>query len=107
MKLKKGDKVKIIKGKDAGKTDTISPTCPKNNTIIIEGLNTYKKNRKPRKEGEKGQIVVLSRPFCSSKAMLICPKCGKPTRIGFIIETDKNNKKVKIRICHKCKAKLN
>jgi len=107
MKLKKGDKVKIIKGKDVGKIGIINRTFPKNNTILIEGFNTYKKNKRPKKEGEKGQVVVLSRPFCSSKAILICPKCGKPTRIGFVIEIDKNNKKIKTRICKKCKAKLN
>jgi large subunit ribosomal protein L24 len=106
MKLKKGDKIKMIRGKDLGKTGIITRTFPKDDTILVDDMNTYKKNRKPKKQGEKGQIVVLSRPFVCSKAMLICPKCGKPTRVGFIIEINKDGKKVKTRTCKKCNAKI-
>jgi len=106
MKLKKGDKIKMIRGKDIGKTGVITHTFPKKETILVDGMNTYKKSKKPKKEGEKGQVVVLSRPFPPSKAMLICPKCGKATRVGCIIETNKEGKKVKTRICKKCNAKI-
>jgi len=106
MKLKKGDKIKMIRGKDNGKTGVIARIFPKKETILVDGLNTYKKNKKPKKEGEKGQVVVLSRPFAPSKAMLVCPKCGKATRVGYVIETNKDGKKVKTRICKKCNAKI-
>ncbi len=106
MKIKKGDKVKVIKGKDRGKTGIVSRSFPKENKVLIEGINTYKKHRKPRKEGEKGEILVLSKAIAASNVMLLCPKCGKPTRVGFIIEKNKNNKEIKQRVCKKCQAKI-
>ncbi len=106
MKIKKGDKVKVIKGKDRGKTGIVSRSFPKENKVLIEGINTYKKHRKPRKEGEKGEILVLSKAIAASNVMLLCPKCGKPTRVGFIIEKNKSNKEIKQRVCKKCQAKI-
>ncbi len=106
MKLKKGDKIKMIRGKDNGKTGVITRTFPKDGTVLVDGLNTYKKNRKPKKQGEKGQVVILSRPFAVSKAMLLCPKCGKATRVGFSIELGKDGKKDKKRVCKKCNSKI-
>jgi len=99
MKIKKGDLVYIIKGKDRGKSDKITVAYPKNNTIIIQGLNQYKKTIKPKKEGEKGQIILVSRPISSNNVQLICPKCNRRTRIQRKI--DGKNKK---RYCKKCQS---
>ena len=82
MKLKKGDNVKIMSGKDRGKTGMILKAFPEDDRIMIDGLNVFKKRSKPRKQGEKGQIVAVSRPLAASKVMIICPNCKSPTRIG-------------------------
>ena len=101
MKLHKGDTVKIIKGKDSGKTGKIIRVLRDKDKIVVEGLNIFKKHARPKKQGEKGEVVRVSRPLHASNAMIICGSCKKPTRIGVKIE-EKN----KFRICKKCKAKL-
>lgn len=101
MKLKKGDTVLIMTGKDRGKKAKILKAYPKDGKILVEGINMVKKHQKPRKQGEKGQIVVMPRPINASNAKLICPKCGKPSRIGFNV-----NQKGKVRICKKCQQEI-
>lgn len=102
MKVKKGDSVLIIAGKDKGRTGKIIKALPKELKILVEGMNIKKKHVKPKREGEKGQIVSISAPVDLSNVKLVCPKCGKATRIGYTIE--KNDKeKIKNRICKKCK----
>lgn len=101
MKIKKGDTVKIITGKDAGKTGKVIKAFPRRNKIIIEGLNLYKKHRRPRREGEQGEIIKIARPIDVSNAMIVCSSCKKTTRVGFKQEGDK-----KMRVCKKCNAIL-
>ncbi len=101
FKIKKDDKVKIITGKDRGKTGVIEVVLTKEKKVKIEGINVVKKHLKPKKNGEKGQLTSISLPIDISKVQLICPKCGKPTRVGKIMDGDK-----KFRICKKCKAKF-
>ena len=98
MELKKGDTVQIMVGKDRGKKGKILRVSPKNEQIIIEGLNLKIKNVRAKRAGEKGQRVQYNAPFNASNAQLLCPKCTKPTRIGQKIVKDH-----KIRICRKCK----
>jgi len=104
MKIKKGDKVKIIAGKGRGREGVIDRVLSKKNAVFILGLNIFKKTVKPKKEGESGGIVEVARPLNVAKVMLICPKCHKPTRIGY--QLDKINKLNKIRICKKCKEAI-
>ena len=80
MKLKKGDKVIIITGKDAGKTGVIARAYPSENRILVEGMNIKKKHQKAKRSGQKGQIVEMPMPFHASNAMLIDSKTGKGTR---------------------------
>ncbi|MBI4086312.1 MAG: 50S ribosomal protein L24 [Candidatus Liptonbacteria bacterium] len=101
MKLKKGDQVKIIAGKDRGKIATVTRAFPKENKIAAEGVNLYKKRVKPRKAGQKGEIVIVARPLPSSNAMIICPNCKIPSRVGYRFESA-----LKIRFCKKCKARI-
>jgi large subunit ribosomal protein L24 len=101
MKLKKGDNVKVLAGKDCGKTGVVLKAFPEDDRIMIDGLNVFKKRSKPRKQGEKGQIVAVSRPLAASKVMIICPNCKSPTRIGGRMEGSR-----KVRYCKKCKATL-
>lgn len=105
MKIKKGDIILIISGKDRGKTGKVLDCFPGEGMIRVEGINLRKKHMKPKKEGEKGQIVELSLPIPASKAKIICTRCQKPARIGYIFKEDplsssKVNKKY--RICKKC-----
>jgi large subunit ribosomal protein L24 len=101
MKLKKGDNVKVLAGKDRGRTGVVLKAFPEDDRIQIDGLNVFKKRSKPRKQGEKGQVVAVSRPLAASKVMIICPNCKSPTRIGGRIEGSR-----KVRYCKKCKATL-
>jgi large subunit ribosomal protein L24 len=101
MKLKKGDNVKIVSGKDRGKTGTVLRAMPESEKIVIEGLNVFKKRSRPHRQGEKGQTVLVPRAMPASKVMLICPTCKEPTRIGGRMEGAR-----KVRYCKKCKATL-
>jgi len=99
MKIKTGDKVKIIAGKDKGKTGKVLQVFPIKKLISIEGRNLLIKHLRPQREGEKGQRVEFPAPMQASNTMLICPQCGKETRVEYKIL--KNKKKE--RICKKCK----
>jgi large subunit ribosomal protein L24 len=98
-KIRKGDIVKIIVGKDKGKTGKILKVLPKKNKILIEGLNLYKKHVRPKRQGEKGEVVLVPRPIDASNIMLVCSSCNKVVRVGYRFEAEK-----KVRICRKCGA---
>lgn len=102
MNFKKGDTVKIITGKDRGKRGKILQVYPKNNKVVVEGLNLMVKNVRPKKMGEKGQVVRYNAPIDASNAELFCDKCNKAVRVGF---KNLDNKK-KVRVCKKCKEIL-
>ena len=97
MKIKKGDTVLIISGKYRGKTGKVLRVFPKGGKVLVEGVNIMKKHQKPRKTGEKGQVIEMPLPIDVSNVKLICSKCGKATRIGYKIIDKK-----KYRICKKC-----
>ena len=99
MNIKKGDNVKILSGKDRGKTGTVLHALPEENRIIVENLNIFKKRSRPKRQGETGQIVNVARPMPASKVMVICGNCKQPTRIGHRMEGSR-----KVRYCKKCKA---
>jgi len=104
MKIKKGDTILVITGKDRKKTGKVVQVFPKVNKIMVDGLNIVKKHVKPKKSGEKGQKVEVPRPFSVSNVKLICPKCKKPTRIGYSLV--KKGKEKKVRVCKKCKQEI-
>lgn len=101
MKLKKGDNILIIAGKDKGRKGKVLRSLPKGEKIVVEGINLRKKHVRPKKSGEKGQVVEVPLPIYASNAKIICPKCGKAAKIGY-----KANKKEKYRICKKCGQKI-
>lgn len=101
MKIKKGDKVLIIKGKERGKSGVIIKIIPDSNRVMIEGLNLYKKHTRPKRMGEKGQLVQIARPINVSNIQLLCKNCQKPVRVGYKVEERR-----KFRICKKCKSEL-
>ena len=82
MKLKKDDKVIVISGKDKGKTGTIAQVLVAQNKVVIAGVNVAKVHMRPRRGGEKGQIVEKNMPIHASNVLLVDPKTGKGTRIS-------------------------
>jgi large subunit ribosomal protein L24 len=101
MKIKKGDKVIVISGKDKGKTGTVAKMLPKEDRVLVEGVNIRKKHRRPRTSGEKGQIVDIALPVHISNVMIFDEKTKKGTRVHFRTEGDK-----KIRFSTKSAAKI-
>ena len=101
MKIKKGDKVLVISGKNKGKKGKILRAFPKERKILIEGVNLMKKHQKPKKTGQKGQIIEKPAPIDVSNVKMICPKCSKAVRLGYKIVNDK-----KYRICKKCNKQI-
>lgn len=97
MHLKKGDKVKVITGKDKGKTGKVMQVLPEKSRVIVEGINKIKKHVKPSKDMPKGGIIEKFASIHSSNAQLLCPSCKKPVRIGKMREDGK----VK-RVCKNC-----
>jgi large subunit ribosomal protein L24 len=101
QKIKKGDTVLVVKGKDKGKKGKVIKVIPKEARIIVEGVNLVKKHLKPKRVGEKGKIVEIPAPLSWANVRLICPSCSKPTKVGFRFEGEK-----KVRYCKKCDKSL-
>jgi len=101
MKIRKDDTVIVLSGRDKGKQGKILSADPKGGKVIVEGVSVASKHQKPRKQGEEGGIIKVETPIYASKVMLVCPKCGKPTRVGHSIVDGK-----KLRACKKCGATL-
>lgn len=97
IKIKKGDTVKILYGKDRGRRGTVVAINPKSGKLIVEGLNLYKKHLKGDGRTRTSEILTIEKPLPLSKVMLVCPLCDKPTRVGIEKKEDK-----KTRICKKC-----
>ncbi len=107
MKIKKGDKVKVLSGKDRGKTGTVSQVFPDQGRASVEGVNMMVKHLRPNKRGEKGQRVEFPAPLALSNLSLVCPKCSKSTRVGYKYSSeDGKEEKKKLRFCKKCQEEL-
>lgn len=98
IRLKKGDKVLVLSGKDKGKEGKIVAVSPKEGKLIVEGVNVVSKHVKPRRAGEEGGIFKTESALYACKVQLVCSKCGKATRIAHKIAEDGKKK----RICKKC-----
>ena len=94
MRLKKGDRVKVISGKDKGKEGKILVSLPADNKVIVEGVSVASRHSKPTQANPQGGIVNKETPIYASKVMLICPNTGKPTRIGHAFL--ENGRKVRV-----------
>lgn len=102
--VKTGDKVVVINGKDRGKQGKVMQVSPSEGKVIVENVNIVSKHVKPRKMGEAGGIIKAESALYADKVQLICPKCGRPTRVGHFID----EKGKKFRVCKKadCGAKF-
>lgn len=101
MKFRKGDKVKVIYGKDKGRDGIVERIYNKANKALVRGINIFKKHIKKSEKTPQGGVVEVPRPIDISKLMLVCPKCSKITRVGYEIVKGK-----KFRVCKKCKSRL-
>ena len=94
MKIKKGDNVIMLSGKDRGKTGNVVRTDPTGGRVIVQGLNMVKRHLKPKKGGQKGQIVAVERWVSASAVAFVSKDSGKATRLGYMIGTDGNKVRV-------------
>ena len=99
--IKKGDMVKVLSGKDRGKTAKVLTVFPRDGRVLVDGVNVHKRHRKPRKQGEKGQILSMPTPVSASVLMLVCPSCSKAQRSRWAAEGGR-----KVRVCRKCGASI-
>ena len=104
MHVKTGDEVLVITGKDKGKRGKIKQAMPKENRVVVEGLNIIKRHTKQRGPGKPGGIIEREAPLHVSNVMLICPRCGRAARTGdrFLEETDHKGRPRKVRFCKAC-----
>lgn len=101
MNIKKDDKVIVLSGKDKGKEGKVMSADPKGLKVTVEGVNVATKHQKAQKQGQEGGIIKMETPIYACKVMLVCPKCGKPTRVAHKLDGDK-----KVRVCKKCGAEI-
>jgi large subunit ribosomal protein L24 len=111
MKVRKGDVVHVLRGKDAGKEGRVIEALPKQGRVVVENINMVKRHRRPRPIQNTmgmggggmtpGGIIELAAALPVSNVMVVCPVCGKPTRVGTVEKTVRD-KKVRVRVCKKC-----
>jgi large subunit ribosomal protein L24 len=101
LKIKKGDQVVVISGKEKGKKGKIQRIEPGSNKVIVQGVNFVVKHEKPRGQNKPGGIIKQEGTINASNVMLFCPKCDKGTRVGYKMDGDK-----KVRVCRKCGASI-
>jgi len=101
MKIKKGDQVLVIAGKDIGKIGTIEKIINKTNKAKVKGINLYKKHSKASRKSPKGGVISIEAPISLSNLAPICSACGKKTSFSIKI-----GEKKRVRICRKCKAEI-
>jgi large subunit ribosomal protein L24 len=102
MKIRKGDRVVVLSGKDRGREGNVVFAYPDKGRVIVDGANVAKKHQKPTKQAQQGGIIDKEMPIDVSNVAVVCPSCHKPTRIGYRFEPDGD----KVRICRKCEGDL-
>jgi large subunit ribosomal protein L24 len=109
MKIRKGDLVQVLSGKDRGKQGRILEADPKKRRVLVENLNLVKRHRKPRpmKDSSRmgqtqiqpGGVIDLAAPLPVSNVMVVCPTCNRPTRVGYEFREDEKGRRIKVRVC--------
>ena len=101
MRIRKGDNVQVLSGNDKGKTGEVLEVIQKDDKVVVKGVNVRKKHVKARKQGDESGIIPVECAIPASKVNVVCPKCGKVTKVGYRVDNDK-----KVRVCKKCGAEL-
>jgi large subunit ribosomal protein L24 len=109
MKVRKGDLVQVLSGKDRGKQGRIIEADPRKRRVLVENLNLVKRHRKPRpmKDSSRmgqtqiqpGGVIDLAAPLPVSSVMVVCPTCNRPTRVGYEFREDEKGRRIKVRVC--------
>jgi large subunit ribosomal protein L24 len=109
MKIRKGDLVQVLSGKDRGKQGRIIEADPRKGRVMVENLNLVKKHRKPRPlkdssrmgqtQVQPGGVIELTAPLPVSSVMLVCPTCNRPSRVGYEFREDEKGRRIKVRVC--------
>lgn len=102
MKIRKEDNVLVIAGKDKGKKGKIRFAYPKDNRVLVEGVNMIKTHSRARQQVRQAGLIEREAPIALSKVMLVCTRCNKPTRVGYKVLDDGR----KVRICRSCKEAI-
>jgi large subunit ribosomal protein L24 len=102
LKIKKGDKVKVLTGKDRGKTGNVTRVLPTTGKVIVDGVNVAKKHQKATRATMQGGIIDKDMPLPVANVALLCPTCNKTTRVGYKIDKDGT----KARVCKKCGGEM-
>ena len=97
MKIRKGDTVTIMAGNDKGKHGKVLSVFRDGGKILVEGVNIRKKHKRARQSNQKGEVITMPAPVPMARVLLVCSSCGKPRRVGFMVQDGK-----KVRICKKC-----
>jgi large subunit ribosomal protein L24 len=102
LKIKKGDRVQVLTGKDRGKTGQVTRAMPETGKVIVDGVNVAKKHQKATKATMQGGIIDKDMPIPVANVAVVCPSCSKPTRVGYKIDGDGT----KVRVCKKCGGEM-
>jgi len=102
LKIKKGDNVKVLTGKDRGRTGVVMRAIPETGKVIVDGVNVAKKHQRATRATMQGGIIDRDMPIPVANVALVCPACGKPTRVGYKIDGDGT----KVRVCKKCGGEM-
>lgn len=102
MHVKKGDKVVVLSGKDKGKQGEVLVAKPAEGKVVVEGVAIVKKAMRPNAQNQQGGIVEMEAAIDASNVMVVCPKCGKPSRMGYAVNAEGK----KVRVCKKCGAEF-
>ena len=102
MKIKKGDKVRVLTGKDRGKEGEVMRAIPETGKVIVDGVNVAKRHQRATRATTQGGIIDKDMPMPVANVALLCPVCGKATRVGYTVDKDGT----KARICKKCGGEM-
>ena len=102
LKIRKGDRVRVLTGKDRGKEGSVMRALPRDGKVIVDGVNVARKSQRPTRTTQQGGIIDKDMPIQVSNVALVCPACGKPTRVGYTID----NAGQKARVCKKCGGEI-
>jgi large subunit ribosomal protein L24 len=102
MKIRKGDRVVVLTGKDRGKDGTVTFPFPAEGRVIVDGVNIAKKHQKPTRSTQQGGIIDKEMPIPVANVAIVCGSCGRPTRVGHRFDPDGT----KVRVCRKCGGDL-
>ena len=105
MEIRRDDTVIVLSGKDKGKKGKVLSADPKGGKVIVAGVNVASKHQKPRNQQDEGGIIKMETPIYACKVQVVCPKCGKATRVAHKT-VEVNGKKKNVRVCKKCGAEL-